>query len=330
MSVLIAVGVLAAALAVLAWRRARGRGAGPAAAPAARAVAPAGTPPGAPAYANVARMRRDWILPLVELACAEAAEAAPPARDGAAIDAAVQALERFGPGTRGLPRRPQLLPQLLGTLKDEASSGRQIALIIGRDPALAGSLLKLANSAMYRVGSTPVESIDRAVALVGTQGLRRLVAVALMQPLMRVEGGSFGQLPELVWEHTQYAALAAEEYARSVEDEDGFAAQLLALLQGLGIIVAMQALAGACAGQRLPAPADTAAFLQSGAPRVAQRMARDWGLSERALQALEEQALPDPAAMGGLGRALRVAGPLGLASMQVVRDADLQEPAGTA
>lgn len=328
MTTSIAVGLLAAALAVLAWGMARRRDAGAATKGAGRSVAPVDMPVDATAYAEVARMRRDWMLPLVELAFEQRADAGVVAQGDAVIAAAAQALERFGSEPHRLPRRPQLLPQLLGTLNDEASSGHQIAALIGRDPTLAGNLLKLANSALYRVHSTPVESLDRAVALVGTQGLRRLVAVALMQPVMRVEGGAFGRLPELVWEHTQYAALAAEDYARKVEDEDGFAAQLLVLLQGLGIIVVMQALRDACAGRGPPAPEDTAGFLQSRAPRIAQLMARDWGLSERSLRALEDQARSDPGAMSGLGRALLMAGPVGLASMRVVRDADPQELPG--
>lgn len=282
------------------------------------------------AHADLAGMRRDWMLPLVEMAFGQQAGAPAEAGDNA-IAAATRALERFGSQPQRLPRRPQLLPQLLGTLRDDAASRREIAAVIARDPALAGNLLKLANSAMYRVQTAPVESIERAVALVGTQGLRRLVAVALMQPVMRVEGGGLGQLPELVWEHTQYAALAAEEYARAADgEEDAFAAQLLALLQGLGVIVAMQALRDACAGRSLPAAADMAGFLQRGALQPARLMARDWGLSARALRALDDQALADPSAMDPLGRALMVAGPLGLASMRVVRDADPQEPGAEA
>lgn len=323
---LIAISLLAAALAALAWVLARRRVAGPAPTAVGPCAAPVDRPPDAGAEASLAGMQRDWMLPLVELAFEQQADLPPMAPDDAVIAAATQALERFGSAPHRLPRRPQLLPELLGRLNDEDASGRQIAALIGRDPTLAGNLLKLANSALYRVRTTPVESIDRAVALVGTQGLRRLVAVALMQPVMQVEGGVFGRLPALVWEHTQYAALAAEEYARTVEDEDGFAAQLLALLQGLGVIVVLQALGDACAGRGPPPAAQTARLLQSRAPRIAQLMARDWGLSDRSLRALEDQALPDPGAMSGLGRALLVAGPLGLASMRVVRSADSQAP----
>jgi len=70
------------------------------------------------------------------------------------------------------------------TVNDPNASGSAIAAIIGQDPTLAGNLLRIANSAFYRVQSTPVESVDRAVAMVGTDGIRRIIAAALVQPVM--------------------------------------------------------------------------------------------------------------------------------------------------
>lgn len=179
-----------------------------------------------------------------------------------------------------LPRRPQLLPQLLGLLNDERASGRQIAEVIGRDPALAANLLRLANSPMYRVQSAMVESLDRAVALVGTEGLRQLVAVALMQPVMRLEGGATGSLPERVWEHTELATGLVARSASGRGRDAVFAAQLLALMQGLGAIMVVQALRDACARLQCQAPdaTTTAELLQRWARRIGQGVSRAWDL----------------------------------------------------
>ncbi|UWX04779.1 HDOD domain-containing protein [Pseudoxanthomonas sp. NC8] len=95
-------------------------------------------------------------------------------------------------------------------------------------------MLRLANSSFHRVRAEPVESLERAVALVGTSGLRQLVSLALLQPVMQAEGGSLGGLPGRIWEHTQLAAAIASRLATQ-DGEDGFAAQLLALLRGLRI-----------------------------------------------------------------------------------------------
>ena len=135
------------------------------------------------------------------------------------------------------PRRPLLLPELVRAVNDSDTTRRELAQMIARDPALVGSLLKLANSPIYRRGSQPVESLERALAVLGTQGTRSLVAAALMQPVFRAANGDAAQFAEIVWEHTQRSAAAAEMHAAAVEASDPFTAQLVALVMGLGAIV---------------------------------------------------------------------------------------------
>src|SRR5690606_36269920 len=138
---------------------------------------------------------------------------------------------------RYAPRRPRLLPELLRAVNDDETTRRELAAIIGRDPALVGSLLKLANSAFYRVSEQPVESVERAVAVLGTEGIRTLVAAAVMQPVLRKSGGKAADFVETIWEQTYRSAAAAEAYAAFVETDDRFAGQLLGLVAGLGKIV---------------------------------------------------------------------------------------------
>jgi hypothetical protein len=81
------------------------------------------------------------------------------------------------------PRRPLLLPELVRAVNDSDTTRKELAQMVARDPALVGSLLQIANSPIYRRGSQPVESLERALAVLGTQGTRSLVAAALMQPV---------------------------------------------------------------------------------------------------------------------------------------------------
>jgi len=204
------------------------------------------------------------------------------------------------------PRRPLLLPKLMQAVNDESVSRREQARLIAQDPALAGNLLRLANSAFYRVNSEPVESLDRAVALLGTSGIRSLLAAALLQPVFRTPAGEFEPFPDITWEHTQYAASAAEAYAAIIADEDPFAGQLLALLQGLGTILVFRATMDEYARHRVPADAATvAALIERHAAGVARRIAQEWELSSRILTALEEQSAGQTEALSGLGRSLR-------------------------
>ena len=261
-----------------------------------------------------------WWRELVE----HAGVVPPDVHAGEAVLAATRArIAGFAAEPQRLPRRPQLLPQLLGALNDDDSSARDIAALIARDPALAASLLKMANSTLYRFQSLPVESVERAVARVGTQGLRQLVALALMQPVMRAGEGALARLPERVWEHTQHASMATAQVARALGREDVFAVQLLVMLQGLGAIVVLQSLRDSSerAGGAMPAADAIAALLQQQSPLIGALVAREWQLSSRMSQALQEQATTDPSAMGALARSLALAGPAGMVALLQARGA---------
>jgi hypothetical protein len=197
---------------------------------------------------------------------------------------------------RYAPRRPNLLPRLLSAANDENVSRRELASIISRDPSLVGSLLIIANSSYYRVSYKPVESVDRAVVLLGTDGIRSLVATALMQPIFRISGGAFPRFPDIAWEYTYRCASATVPYSAIVERADPFAAELLSLLIGLaGIVVFRVALDQSPKNPALPLEAGTIAYLldtQSAA--VARRIGESWELSAETLAALEEQEIAQP------------------------------------
>ena len=147
-----------------------------------------------------------------------------------AIDESVHRRDYF-------PRRPMLLPKLLQRLNDTESSRRDLVKLLLEDPALAGNVLKRANSAFYRVSPEPVESLDRAVTMLGTDGLKRLVATAILQPVFRQPPGYFEGFATVTWEHAQRAAVAGEAWAATTREADPFVAQLLALLGPLGQLV---------------------------------------------------------------------------------------------
>lgn len=215
---------------------------------------------------------------------------APPAY-GALAPKVRAVLEAAATELRHAPRRPLLLPQLLRAMRNDEVSRRDLSKIIARDPALAGNLLKLANSPFYRISERPVEGVDRAVALLGTDGIRSLVATALVQPVFHLSKQAFPRFPEVVWEHTYRAATAAEAHAAIVEDTDPFAAQLLGLTMGLGAIVVFRVALEQYAVRpgSTPDPAVIAALLDAHAAAVARRIAASWELSDRILAALEDQ-----------------------------------------
>ena len=216
-------------------------------------------------------------------------------------------------------------------VNDSDSTRRELAETIARDPALVGSLLKIANSPIYRRGSQPVESIERAFAVLGTQGMRSLVAAALMQPVFRAANGDAAQFAEIVWEHTQRSAAAAEMHAAAVEASDPFTAQLVALVMGLGAIVVYRcAIDEYTARQMRPEPAALASLLDEQTPKIARQIAASWELSERVLEALDEQQqtrVERPPS--SLGRSVRFGVSIG--ALSVLRSHDrIDDDAGVA
>src|SRR5215469_17517659 len=200
------------------------------------------------------------------------------------VASALAAISDANTQRRYAPRRPNLLPQLMRALGDEEMSRRTLAALIARDPSLVGSLLKMANSAFYRVTSRPVESIERAVVILGSDGLRSLMTAALMQPIFQVSGtGGFQRFPEIVWEHALRSAHAAIPHAALVERVDPFAAELLALVTGLAEIVLFRAAMDhwtSTAPKRPIDPLVIAALLDSQAAAFAWRIGAEWELSE--------------------------------------------------
>jgi len=207
------------------------------------------------------------------------------------ISATADVLQSASTEDRYTPRRPSLLPQLLRAVNDEDVSRRELVTIISKDPSLVGNLLKMANSSFYRVSTQAVESIDRAVVILGNDGIRSLIAAALAQPIFQIRGGDFPRFPEIAWEHTFRTASATVTHTAIVEKSDPFAAQLLGLVAGMaGIVVFRVALDQYEARPKLrPHGAVMASLLDTQSVAVAKRIAVSWGLSDRIIAALDDQ-----------------------------------------
>lgn len=210
------------------------------------------------------------------------------------------------------PRRPMLLPKLVGAINDDSISRRELGQIIASDPALTGNLLRLANSPFYRIQSDPIESLDRAIAVLGLEGMRSLISAALLQPVFRITGGLFVNFGEITWEHSLRAASAAEAHAAIVENSDPFAAQLLSLMLGLGTMVVFRVgLDGYQTRNQSPHVGVLAMLIDTESAPVARRVGATWALSERIDAALADQATMAAARHSSLGRSLQFGSFLG-------------------
>jgi HD-like signal output (HDOD) protein len=218
----------------------------------------------------------------------------------ASIDAAVHQPEYF-------PRRPMLLPKLLHAINDTDSTRQELVSLIREDPSLAGNVLRRANSALYRITPAPVDNLERAVINLGMEGLRSLMATAILQPVFRLHTGLFDGFAAIVWEEAQRASIATETYARQTRSCEPLVAQLLGLLRPLAYIVLFK-----LALERYREVPDLQPrsevfvhVLKRHSRRVAHLIATTWELPDPSLKALEEQQQQrSPTVMSSLGRAV--------------------------
>ncbi len=287
-TVVLVIALVAAGLAVAGLLRLRSMSKQPVRAPA-PVVAPPQPSDTAPREVPGALTGPEIFSKLYSLALGTGHDTGIPEGHGTVIKGAEEALHDAATQQRYSPRRPNMLPRLLSATSDESVSRRELSSIIARDPSLVGSLLKIANSSYYRITPEPVESVDRAVGLLGTDGIRSLITTALMQPIFRIGGGNFPRFAEIAWEHTYRSSSAAVPYNFLVEKSDPFAAELLSLVMGLaGIVVFRVVMDQYAADPSLqPHPAVIESLLEAHQARMARRIGATWELSEQTLSGLD-------------------------------------------
>lgn len=205
--------------------------------------------------------------------------------EGPAVAQARTRLQAGALSGKALPRRPQLLPQLMVALNDPGSTASKLAGIIGQDPVLAATLMRIANSAAHRRRLQPLESLERVVVKVGNEGLERLLSSALVQPVLALEERELRGFAAALWRHGRLASAAAADHARIVERIDPLPLQLGSLLPALSCLLVLRALP-ALADQPLDNPQRLQLLLASQY-LVAAEIARRWELPESLALALE-------------------------------------------
>ena len=208
---------------------------------------------------------------------------------------------------RYFPRKPALLPKLLRAINTANSGRKEIVRLILQDAVLAGNVLKRANSVYYSEGKEIVESIDRAVTILGNDGLRAPVASAVMQPVFQLPAGFFESFAPITWELARRTAATAEELARTQKSVDAFVAHLASMLESLGRIVLFRLTLDKYRehGTVTPQVQVFVRVMQDHSQRVAHAIASAWEMSPQFIEALEAQvAQVAPQRMSPLARTL--------------------------
>ncbi len=134
-----------------------------------------------------------------------------------------------------LPTMPQVLFKVEEALRDEKSAAARIGAIVSQDPALTASVLRVANSIVYRGRtSTRISSVPQAVGRLGFNEVKR---ICMSSALIRAFEG-FGKGIDHVefWRHSLTVGMATRIFFQHSRDlalraadaaDDAFTAGLL-------------------------------------------------------------------------------------------------------
>ncbi len=193
-----------------------------------------------------------------------------------------------------LPTLAPVAAELLRLADDERASLEDIADVIGRDPALAGQLLRVANSAMFGMGGTTT-SLARAASILGLRTVKLLsLSFSVVTRPDPTDAGA-----TLVWRHT----LVTSAMARAISGrrmprlaDECFIAGLLSNLGRLALVEHPAYAEAAHGGQVWLDAADEVAAVGCTSDEVTARILDNWGLPSVLGEAIRRRGEPRRAA----------------------------------
>ncbi|NRB37204.1 MAG: HDOD domain-containing protein [Pseudomonadales bacterium] len=133
------------------------------------------------------------------------------------------------------PRLPAVIPQLLQCIRDETSSTKKLVTFINKDPNVAASVLRASNSILYNPGGRIIDSFERAVVIIGRDGLKSIACTSMMRPISKDKSCKDKDFGEQIWAHSLRTAIAAQLIAASYP-VNPFNAYLAGLFHSVGDI----------------------------------------------------------------------------------------------
>lgn len=128
-----------------------------------------------------------------------------------------------------LPRAPQVLPQLMHSLRDNDYVSSDVAARIGKDAVLSADVIRAANGA-HRGRRQPIIDLPQAVQSIGADHLRRVIAKSVLRPIFDVRGAALSaQAAPQIWVNAEFKArlCAALATAGGQDALDGYLAGML-------------------------------------------------------------------------------------------------------
>jgi HD-like signal output (HDOD) protein len=161
--------------------------------------------------------------------------------DGREVDIRVSTRASVFGETLVLPPLPEIASRLMQLLRDEdAADPRNVAELVGNEPAMTASILRMANPASFG-GLRPVAELDEAIARLGMRQVGALVTTVAHKGHFESDDPEMKSLLHGLWDHAVASALAAK-HLTALGEGDRTEAFIAGLLHDTGKLLALKGL----------------------------------------------------------------------------------------
>ncbi|MBN2530859.1 MAG: HDOD domain-containing protein [Deltaproteobacteria bacterium] len=199
--------------------------------------------------------------------------------------------------SKNLASPPDIYAKLMEAMERSSSSSSSIAAVIENDPGLTARLLRIVNSAFYSF-PTPIETISRAITIVGTDELRNMVLVTSV--IKQFSNGLEGLLDmEQFWRHSIACALFSKNIAVMRNDQNAERFFTTGLLHDIGRLIMYLELPGEMVALFKETPDDDRDLYRKERmefgfthAQMGKDLAESWRLSPRQAEAIQLHHAP--------------------------------------
>ncbi|MGE4293941.1 MAG: HDOD domain-containing protein [Desulfovibrio sp.] len=140
---------------------------------------------------------------------------------------------------------PETFFQILDVIDDPGSTAGRLARVVGKDPGMSAKLLRLVNSPFYGFPQQ-IDSLERAVALVGTRELSQLaLGITIIQSFKGISTDALSTRE--VWTHSLACGVFARVLASHVRGLAGESLFVAGILHDTGRLVMLSKIPGVVA-----------------------------------------------------------------------------------
>lgn len=137
--------------------------------------------------------------------------------------------------TLKLPSLPDVAARVAKVAGDENATAKQLADVVGADPAMAARLMRVANSSLYRATSR-IDRLDLAIARIGIATTRRMVIALSLKMAKVVAPPLIQKRMAAVWMHSVEVAAISRVLAANFTKLNADEAMLAGLLHRIGAL----------------------------------------------------------------------------------------------